>query len=88
MAVRDALNNTANGTEVGGLAAKDPVISVLMPVAEEINTRSREYNRRREHNSGAKQIAEDDFNAVIVPRLLLWNRQFWRGHQISPQNPL
>jgi hypothetical protein len=64
-------------------------------VAEEINTRSAENNSRREQDSGAKQIAEDDFDAVIIPRLRLGLNQLRSGggrlgggHQIFPQNPL
>ena len=80
-------------SEFGGLAAKDAVIGGLARVAEEVGTRSPEDDSRREQDSGAQQIAQDDFDAAISPRLGLERLRLarWRlggGHQIFPQNPL
>jgi hypothetical protein len=79
--------------EFGGLAAKDAVIGGLVRVAEEVDTRSPEDDSRRDKDSGAEQVTENDFDAVIVPRLRLGleRLRLWRlgsGHQIFPQNPL
>ena len=56
---------------VGRLAAKDPVIGGLVRVPREVNASSRENHRRREQNSRAKQVAEDEFQAAVSPRLRL-----------------
>jgi hypothetical protein len=67
-------------------------------MAGEVDTRSPENDSRCQHDAGAEQVAEDDFDAVIVPRLLPGRARLWGGrwraghqivaHQIFPQNPL
>jgi hypothetical protein len=65
----DALDDSADGAVFGGLAAKDVVIGRLVGMAGEVDTRSQEYDSRRDKDSGAEQVAENDFNAAISPRL-------------------
>jgi hypothetical protein len=65
----DALDDSADGAVFGGLAAKDAVIGGIVRVAGEVDTRSQEYDSRRDKDSGAEQVAENDFNAAISPRL-------------------
>jgi hypothetical protein len=88
------LNDSGDGAEFRGLAAEDTVVGGLVCVAEEIDTRSPENDSRRDQDSSAEQIAEDDFDAVIVPplplgweRVRLWGGRLRGGHQIFPQNP-
>jgi hypothetical protein len=88
----NAVHDSRDGAEFGGLALKDAVIGGLMRVAGKVDTGSREDDGRRDQDSGAKQVAEDDFQAAISPRLGLERMRFapgrWSGgHQIFPHNP-
>jgi hypothetical protein len=69
--VNDAVQDSRDGAEIGRLAAKDPVIGGFVRVAREVDTRSAENDRRREQHSGAQQVAENEFDAAISPRLRL-----------------
>jgi hypothetical protein len=89
----DALDDSTDGAVFGGLPSKDAVIGGLVRVAGEVDAGSEEYDSRREENSGAEQVPDDDFNAAVSPRLgLKWVRlargRWGGGHQIFPQNPL
>jgi hypothetical protein len=91
--VNDTLDNSGDGAVCGGLAAKDAIIGGFVRVPSEVDTTSAENDSRREQNSGAKQVPEDDFDAAISPRLRLERPQSARGrwgggHQIFPQKPL
>jgi hypothetical protein len=89
----DTLDNSGDGAVCGGLAAKDAIIGGFVRVPGKVDTTSTENDSRREQNSGAKQVPEDDFNAAISPRLRLeglWSARgrLRSGHQIFPQKPL
>ncbi len=91
--VDDALDDSGDGAVFGGLAAKDAVIGGLVRMARQVDTRSEEDDSRRDKDSGAEQIAENDFDAPISPwlrfeRLRLAGGRLGGGHQIFPQNPL
>src|SRR6266853_6062406 len=62
-AVDDALDDSGDGAIFGGFAAKDAVIGGIMRVAVEVDARSHEHDSRRDKDSGAEQVAENDFNA-------------------------
>jgi hypothetical protein len=90
-----AVDDSGNGAEFRGLAAKDAVIGGLVPMMGKVDTRSQENDGRREQDARAEQVAEDDFDTVIVPRwrlgllrVRLWSGRIGSGHQIFPQNPL
>jgi hypothetical protein len=87
--VAETLNDSGDGAVFGGLAAKDAVIGLLVRVVRQVDATSREDDSRGEQDSEAKQIAENDFDAVIVPD---WGSSLGMllggGHQIFPQSPL
>jgi hypothetical protein len=65
----DALDDSGDGTVLRGLAAKDVVIGRIVRMAGEVDTRSQQDDSRRDKDSGAEQVAENDFNAAVSPRL-------------------
>jgi hypothetical protein len=92
-AADDALDDSGDDAIFGGFAAKDAVIGGIMRVAVEVDARSHEHDSRRDKDSGAEQVAENDFNAAVSPRLGFERLRLARGrlgggHQIFPQNPL
>jgi hypothetical protein len=90
--VNDAVQDSGDGAEIGGFAAKDTVIGGFVRVAREVDTRSAENDGGREQDSGAEQVAEDEFDAAVSPWLGLERMgsrgRLGCGHQIFPQNPL
>jgi hypothetical protein len=87
------VDDSGDGAEFRRLAAKDAVIGGFVRMTREVDTRSGENDSRREQDSGAEQIAEDDFQSPISPRLRFERMRLARGrsgggHQIFPQNPL
>jgi hypothetical protein len=62
-------------------------------MTDKIDAGSGENDGGGEQDSGAEQVAEDEFDAVIVPgfglgRVRLWGGRLSGGHQIFPHNPL
>jgi hypothetical protein len=61
------VDDSGNGAVIGGLAAKDAVIGGFGGMTDKIDAGSGENDGGGEQDSGAEQVAEDEFDAVIVP---------------------
>ncbi len=73
------LHNSRDRAELRRLATKNAVVGGFVRVTREINAGSQDNDRSRDQHSGAQQIAQDDFDTVIVPRLCLWLDRLRRG---------
>jgi hypothetical protein len=87
------MDHSGDGAIFGGLAAKNAVIGVLAGMVEKIDARARKNDRCRNQHSRAQEVAEDDFESAISPRLgserIRLSHWRWSGeHQILPHSPL
>jgi hypothetical protein len=89
----DAVDDSGNGAVIRRARRERCGNWRARAMTGKVDTGSRENDGGREQDSGAEQVAEDDFDAVIVPRLWVAagaavGRALGGGHQIFPQNPL